>query len=66
MSNRTNKYADKAKTPEMVIDGEKGIVPDFDLKIKNLSNSLAIFDQKESILILSKLVPEWKVASYLL
>ncbi|MBO6972380.1 MAG: hypothetical protein JJ843_00965 [Prochlorococcus marinus CUG1434] len=28
MSNRTNKYADKAKTPEMVIDGEKGIVPD--------------------------------------
>ena len=28
MSNRTNKYADKAKTPEMVIDGQKGIVPD--------------------------------------
>ena len=23
MSNRTNKYADNAKTPEMVIDGEK-------------------------------------------
>ena len=28
MSNRTNKYADKAKTPEMFIDGQKGIVPD--------------------------------------
>ena len=28
MSNRTNKYADKAKTPEMVIDGQKGIFPD--------------------------------------
>ncbi len=28
MSNRTNKYSDKAKTPEMVIDGQKGIIPD--------------------------------------
>ncbi len=28
MSNRTDKFADKAKTPTMVIDGEKGIVPD--------------------------------------
>ena len=44
---------------------EKYIDPDFDLKIKNLCNSLASFDQKESVLILSELVPEWKVASYL-
>ena len=28
MSNRTNKYTDKAKTPEMFIDGQKSIVPD--------------------------------------
>ena len=28
MSNRTNKYADKAKTPEMFIGGQKGIIPD--------------------------------------
>jgi len=27
MNNRTNKYADKAKTPEIFIDGKKGIVP---------------------------------------
>ena len=28
MSNRTDKFAEKAKTPTMVIDGEKGIVHD--------------------------------------
>lgn len=28
MSNRTDKFAEKAKTPTMVIDREKGIVSD--------------------------------------
>ncbi len=62
-----NDKSEKTSHPRIYREIEERYTdPDFDLKIKNLSNSLASFDQKESIFILSELVPEWKVASYLL
>ena len=62
-----NDKAEKTSHPRIYREIEENFInEDFDLEIRNLSNALERFDQKESISILSKLVPEWKVADYLL